>query len=189
MHKRSDVDWDLEKYSAPHPSALSDVKRSLELESRNLQGFCQATTDCVKEEGLVQLVGCMGAFVEAAGLAKDSAVSIWAFLQQPFVATVTGATIAGIAVNKATAGAPAPQPAECSTSNDDKDALLSALSVAISRNPTAYSVATDVVGPTTFYTVTVTAVPEDQTPATPVAGQCFTARSLAGPLQELKWTA
>lgn len=157
----------------------SEQRRDLVLESRNLQSFCQATTDCVKGDGLVQLVGCMGAFVEAAAFANTAGTSLWDFFQQPFIATVSGATVAGIAVNKATSSAPDPVPAECSTSNSDKDALLSALSAAVARDPDAYSVAFDVSGPTTYYTVTVTAVPEDQTPPTPVVGKCFTARALS----------
>lgn len=165
VHKRSDEIWDL-------ASSGSLVHR--DLEDRNLQSFCQSVTDCYKEDGLVQVVGCMGAVLQAADLARQGAQTIWDVLQKPIIATYVGATCAGITTYKLTVGS-TPAPAECSTSDDPKDVLYSALAAAVAANPNANEIAVDIVGPTTIYTVTITAAPEGTEPTTPVAGQCFTA--------------
>lgn len=169
----------LDRHGYHHPNGTHPPPqtRDLVLESRNLQNFCQATVDCVKEDGLVQVVGCMGAVFEAADSLVTGAQTFWDVLNKPIIATFVGATCASVAANKINgAGAPAPVPGECSTSQSPKDAALASVSAATSRTPSASSVACDCVGPTTFYTITVTATPEGQAPATPVAGQCFSAK-------------
>lgn len=169
MHKRSDVDFHLEGIK----SGLVD-SRSLELETRDWEGFCESVAQCATTPyAEIRLVECVSAFVQAADAAAGAATSLWDFLNNnPFVATVSGAYVAGVLVDKSTT--PASNPSECSSSDVDVDALISALNVALSSKPSASSISTDVLGPTSYYTVTVTATPESRGPTTPVAGRCFT---------------
>ena len=129
--------------------------------------------ECATSEHVeIRLLGCVGAFVEAADFAKGAGQTLWSFLNDhPFIATVSGAYVAGVLsfqTNEASK-----TPSECSTSESDKDAILSALSQVLAKTPDADTVSTQVTGPTTTVTVTVTAAPEGQSPV-PKVGQCFT---------------
>lgn len=139
-----------------------------------MQNFCQATTDCYHETGVLKALACFSAAVEFLDSLKTGTQTIWDVANnKPVVTAITAGTVSIVIANQINlAISPAPQPAECSTSSDPKDALYSALAAAVAANPNANEIAVDVVGPTTFYTVTITAAPTGTSVNTPVPGQC-----------------
>lgn len=168
MHKRSEIDY------FPQGHESRDLNTRSPLETRDWEGFCESVSSCATSPfPEIKLIECVSAFVQAADAAAGATTTLWSFLNDhPFISTVSGAYVAGVLTHKTTT--PAGDPTECSSSDSDVDALISALNVALSSKPTANSISTDVLGPTSYYTVTVTATPTSHGPATPVTGVCFT---------------
>lgn len=149
--------------------------RNLELEARNFESFCQAVSTCFKDDGPVQLVGCMGVYIEAVSAAASAAGSIWDLItDKSFITTVSGGTIATIAGIRGEKTVWPPPAAECSTKDTDKDAFASAIQAALAVHPGATSITTQVTGPEFSYTVTIN-VHQNEDPPEPVLGQCFSA--------------
>lgn len=155
---------------------MENGARSLELESRNFESFCQAVSTCAKADGVVQLVGCMGVYIESVNAAATAVGTIWDLLnEKPFITTVVGGTIATIVGIRGEKTIWPPPAEECSTQQTDKDAFSSAIHAALAANPGASSISVDVTGPEFSYTASITVVPENNDPPTPKVGECFNA--------------
>ncbi|KAF5011281.1 hypothetical protein FDECE_2581 [Fusarium decemcellulare] len=173
IHKRSDVDYGLDKYALGLDQSMRHDARSLELQSRNLRTTCQAIAACATGYEDIELAGVLDATINAIEAAAGAVGTIWDLLnEKPFLTTIFGgttATVVGIKLEKSLWPPPA---AECSTASTDKDLLSSAISTGLSANPGASSISVDVNGPETGWTATMSVTKSPDPPVTMV-GQCF----------------
>jgi hypothetical protein len=153
----SDKVWDIEEIVARDVSAYN----ARDIETRNLESFCQAITDCVVENSGVALRAGINAWITIAQYASaENRKALMDFLNQPFIANAAGVAIAGIIsgqINEATKK-------ECSTSESEADVISSVVNQALSHHPTGEDVTVTVNGPSGSWTITVNAAPEGQKP-------------------------
>lgn len=166
------------KNAMQHGTRNSDLfSRDLELESRNFESFCQSVATCANGDGVVQLVGCMGIYIEAMGTVAGGASTLWEAIggKTTVVSISAGiiATTVGIKTEKSLW--PPEQGGECSTSDNGLDAFSGAVSAALKHNPTATSINIEVSGPEFSYSAAIAAAPREGPTPTPVVGQCFSA--------------
>lgn len=149
--------WDLEEIVARDVSA----HETRAIETRNLESFCQAITECVVENTNVALRAGVNAWVTVASYAsRENGQALMDFLNAPFVANLVGIAIAGTIsgqINEATKK-------ECSTSKSEADVISAVLNQALAHHPTGEDLTVTVNGPSGSWTVTVNAAPEGEKP-------------------------
>lgn len=173
VHKRSDVNYGLDRLELGSDQSTRYGTRSLEVQSRGLKETCQAIASCATGVEDTELSGFFGAAIDAIDLAGQAVGGIWYLLnEKPFITTVLGGTIATVAGIQIQGTIWPPAPAVCSTEGTDKDLLYSAISSGVSANPGASSVSVNVGGPSTGWTATMSATKEETPPVTSV-GVCW----------------
>ncbi|KAH6970217.1 hypothetical protein DER45DRAFT_640289 [Fusarium avenaceum] len=156
LHKRSNVEWDLDEIVANSTlSTRSDVNQ---LDSRDLQGTCRATGRCIVYGSQYVLLLAYNTWISAAEYAASGTVTkdLMDFLNQPFIANAAGVAVAGVIsgqINEATKK-------ECSTKppeSSQADIVRAAVGAFVDKNPQTKDVSVDVTGPSGTYNIKVSA--------------------------------
>lgn len=157
MNKIVEDVWDIEEIIAKDVSAHN----ARAIETRNLESFCQAITECVLENSNVALRTGINAWITIAQYAsRENGQALMDFLNAPFVSAAAGIAIAGTIsgqINEATKK-------ECSTSSSEADVISAALNGALAHHPTGEDLTVTVNGPSGSWTITVNAAPEGEKP-------------------------
>jgi len=155
VNKISEEVWDVEEIISRDIPAFN----TRDLETRNLESFCQAITTCVVDSGSAALRGAINTWITLADYARGNE-ALMTFLGSGFVANAAGVAIAGVIsgqINEATKK-------ECSTSSSEADVIGAVLNNALAHNPNGEDVTVRVNGPSGTWEITVNAAPEGQKP-------------------------
>ncbi|KAH7263770.1 hypothetical protein BKA59DRAFT_506786 [Fusarium tricinctum] len=164
LHKRSNVEWDLDEIVAN--STLSTRSDVIQLDSRDLQGTCRAAGRCVVYGSQYVLLLAYNTWISAAEYAAGGTVTkdLMDFLNQPFVANAAGVAVAGVIsgqINEATKKECSTKPPETSQA----DIVRSAVEAVIDKNTEAQDVSIDVTGPSGAINIKIKAGPPNTSPS------------------------
>lgn len=164
VNQISDEGWDIGAITSD--SQKLDL-RDLELESRNLFGFCQARLDCVKKGGAKLVDGWVN-FVTILQYSWENKAhlgnTLVGYFNQPFLANAGGVAIAGVISSNINERLQKKVATECSTSGSEADTISAAVAGALAANPSATQVSVTLNGPSGSWTITVVAAPAGETP-------------------------